>query len=304
MHPFAQYLLRSTLNGFSQIFLQRHRGCGLLILIVIGLNDPFLLIGALAGLLAGTATAWCCDYARSDIETGLYGYNAALLGLLITHLLGFLYITLLIAAAVGALSSLPQHYLLRGRRERHGLSGFTLPFVLLGWLMLALCAPMEPTGDLPSSAYQLDGWGALEGVLRGIAQIILLSDPFAGLCLFAGLLMANRRAAFWALCGSAIGIYMALLTGAAEHHALAGLAGYNPALAALALSQTHRSPVAPALGIALAIIGRLAFERLGIAPLTMPFILACWAVALAAEINQRQRLCNRPYDQPLVERGS
>jgi urea transporter len=109
-------------------------------------------------------------------------------------------------------------------------------------------------------------------------QALFLPGPVAGLCLFGALLLADRRAALWALCGSAVGIYVALLTGACEDQALAGLAGYNPALAALALSQLHLSALAPALGIVLAISGGLAFEQLGLPPLTMPFILACWAV--------------------------
>ncbi|WP_029404844.1 urea transporter, partial [Stutzerimonas stutzeri] len=90
------------------------------------------------------------------------------------------------------------------------------------------------------------------------------------------------------LCGSAVGIYVALLAGTPEPAALAGLAGYNPALAALALSQVHRSALAPALGIGLAIIFRLFFDHLSLPPLTMPFILACWAVTLGKRRYQRR----------------
>lgn len=108
--------------------------------------------------------------------------------------------------------------------------------------------------------------------------MLFLPDPVAGLCLFGALLLTDRRAALWSLCGSAVGIYVVLLTGGCERPALAGLAGHNPALAALALSQVHLSAQAPALGIVLAISGRLAFEQPGLPPLTMPFILACWAV--------------------------
>ncbi len=276
---------RSILNSFSQIFLQTHQGCGLLILVAIGFNDLWLLCAALIGVLAGTVAAWCCGYPREDVATGLYGYNAALLGLLINSLLGFSPLSILLTAALCALSSPLQHRLLERRRERDGLPGFTLPFVLFGWLML--CAPMEGSAVSVLTERNLDGWHALEGVLRGVAQVVLLSDPVTGLCLFIALLIADRRAALWTLCGSAVGVYIALLTGTAQPQALAGMASYNPALAALALSQVHRSPVLPALGIALAVIGWIALDRLGIPPLTMPFILACWAVALCTAFYQR-----------------
>ena len=287
MRIFVRYLLCSTLNGFSQILLQSHKGCGLMILLAIGFHDQRLLCGSLLGVLAGTAAAWSCGYGRGDIDTWLYGYNAALLGLLITRLLGFSPPAILLIAALAALSSPVQHHLLKQMREHRGLPGFTLPFVLFGWLVMALYGLIEGT-DLPSlPEHSLDGWGAISGMLRGVAQVMLLSDPLAGLCLFAALLVADRRAALWTLCGSAVGIFVALTAGGSDMQALEGLAGYNPALAALALSQVHRSPLAPAVGIALAITGGLVFEQLGIPPLTMPFILTCWTVALVKVLSQR-----------------
>jgi len=277
------YLLRALLNGTSQVLLQCHQGCGLLILIAIGFHDRNLLAGALLGLLSGTLTAWLRGCSRNDIETGLYGYNAALLGLLITLLLGLSPPGWLLILLTSALSCIVQQHLLRRMRERGSLPGFTLAFVLLGWLALALCGMLDAVSEARLPEHRLDGWGALGGIVRGVGQVMFLVNPIAGMCLLAALLLADRRAALWMLCGSAVGIFVALLMGTApEVQALAGLAGYNPALAALALSQVHRSAVAPALGIALAIVIRLAFDHAGIPPLTMPFILACWAVALGS----------------------
>lgn len=280
MRPFVSSLLRSSLNGISQIFLQSHRGCGLLILVAIGLQDRILLAGALFGLLSGTFTAWLRGYSRADIETGLYGYNAALLGLLVALTLGLSPLALLLIVLTAALSILLQYRLLKRMRERCSLPGFTLAFVLFGWLALALCGVLDAVVEARLPEPDLNDWGTLGGVMSGVGQVLFLEDPIAGLCVLVALLLADRHAALWTLCGSTVGLYVALLTGAPESSALAGLAGYNPALAALALSQVHRSALAPALGIALAIIGKLMFDRLGIPPLTMPFILACWAVAL------------------------
>lgn len=280
MRPSLVCLSRSTFNGVSQIFLQTHRGCGLLILIAIGMQDCALLAGALLGLFSGTLVAWLSRYSRDDIKAGLYGYNAALLGLLIALVLGPTPLAALLTLLAAALASPIQRRLLEQMRERGCLPGFTLAFVLLGWLTLALCGTLDGVVDARLPEQRLHGWGALGGIFSGVGQVIFLADPLAGLCVFLGLLWADRRAALWVLCGSAVGIYAALLGGAPQSQALAGLAGYNPALAALALSQVHRSAVAPALGIVLAILARLAFERLGVPPLTMPFILACWAVAL------------------------
>ncbi|MGE6531648.1 urea transporter [Pseudomonas sp. NPDC077382] len=288
MPPRFSQLLRSQLNGISQVFLQRHLGCGLLVLVAIGLHDTALLAGTLLGLLSGTFTAWCLGYPRDDIETGLYGYNASLLGLLITLMLGLVPLACLLMILSGALSTPMQHHLLRRMRERRSLPGFTLPFVLLGWLAMGGCGVLEGVVEARVPEHQLDGWGALGGIMKGLGQVLFLPDPLAGLCLLTALLLADRNAAVWTLCGSAAGIYTALLAGASEPSALAGLAGYNPALAALALSQVHRSVLAPALGIGLAVLFRLFFDQLGLPPLTMPFILACWTVMLATREYQRR----------------
>lgn len=298
MRLFIALMLRSTLTGISQVFLQCHRGCGLLILVAIGLHDAFLLAGALIGQLSGSATAWHCRYARSDIETGLYGYNGALLGLLITSTLSLSLPAGLLIVFTGALSSLLQQQLLRRMREHTGPPGFTLAFVLCGWGAMTLCGLLEGVVEARLPAYSMDSWGALNGMLRGVGQVLFLPDPIAGLCLFGALLLANRRAAVWSLCGSAVGIYVALLMGASEEHSMAGLAGYNPALAALALSQMHRSVLAPALGIVLAISGRLAFEQLGLPPLTMPFILACWAAIGVIACTETSSACSKPDLNP------
>lgn len=268
------------LTGPGQIFLQSHRGCGLLVLVAVGLHDPALLAGALLGQLSASLTAWHLGFDRRDIETGLYGYNGALLGLLVTLTMGLSLPAGVLITALGALSSLLQQPLLSRMREAEALPGFTLAFVLLGWLAIALCNGAEPVVDTRLREMAPDGWGALGGMLRGLGQILFLTDPVSGLCLFGALLLADRRAALWALCGSATGLYVTLMMGQSEIRAMAGLAGFNPALAALAMSQVHRSAAMPALGIVLAIGVTLAFERLALPPLTMPFILACWTVTL------------------------
>ncbi|MCQ4233644.1 urea transporter [Pseudomonas stutzeri] len=269
----------AVLNGFSQIFLQAHPLCGLLIALAIALHAPLLLAGALAGALAGTFGAAALGRQRADIDCGLYGYNSALLGLLIVLQLGLSAFSLGLIVLAALVIDLLQTRLLAGLRERRWLPGFTLPFVLFGWLALALLpgATVAPTPTLP-----LDAQALAFALAAGIGQVIFLDQPLAGLLVLVAVWLADRRAARWMLAGSAAGLGIGLLLGGAHDAIVAGLAGYNPALAALAVSQVQRSAWAPLLAIIAAVLARLAFERLGLPPLTMPFILACWLVALAS----------------------
>ncbi len=292
---FLPHALRALFNGVSQIFLQANPACGLLILATITLYAPSLLAGTLLGLISGTLAARLLGYAREDIEIGLYGYNAALLGMLIALVLGTSTLALSLAILAGALSSPLQRYLLRMMRERGGPAVFTLCFVLLGWGVMTVAGMLDAVVEARLPEPRLDGWGVLGATASGIGQVIFIGEAGAGLCLLVAILIANRRAGLWALCGSAVGTFCVLLAGGTETQTLAGLAGYNPALAALALSQVHRSAVAPALGIVLAIICKLVFDQLSLPPLTMPFILACWAVAQGTRWVQR-RAKTQPAD--------
>jgi len=253
----------------------------LLILLAIAFHAPALLAGAVVGALVGTISAVALGYRQSDIDIGLYGYNAALLGLLFVLLLGLSVLTLGLIAFGSVIATLLQVRLMAAMRERNWLPGFTLPFVLFGWLALGLAGALDlVTPARLDAPLILDGPGLLLAVASGIGQVIFLSHPLAGLLLLVAVWLADRRAAGWMLCGSVSGLALVLMAGGSEQQVLAGLAGYNPALAALAVSQVHRSWVAPLLAIIAAVLLRAGFDRLGLPPLTMPFIMACWLVAL------------------------
>jgi urea transporter len=272
---------RALLNGFSQIFLLAHPGCGLLVLLAIVIGAPQLLGGALLGCLSSMLTAHRRGYAKADIDLGLYGYNGVLLGMLISLQFAWSALLPLLIFVSAGLSSLLLAAWMQRMRKRQWLPAFTFPFVGLSWLLLWLAPALqlELAAVTTSQAQPLDWWASLMAIVRGLGQVIFLDQPLAGVCLLLGLLLADRRVACWALLGSTGGLALALYQGLPQHHALTGLYGYNAALAAIALSQVHRRPWLPALGIALALLLQPGFSALGVPALTMPFILTCWLIS-------------------------
>lgn len=131
----------ALLNGFSQIFLQRHPLFGLLCLLAILFTAPALLGGALLGGVAGLLTAQRRGYAKADRQAGLFSYNGVLLGLLLS--LYFPWSAMLpplILAAGGLSAMLMQQWLKRARVSQY-LPAYTAPFVGLGWLLLCFATP-------------------------------------------------------------------------------------------------------------------------------------------------------------------
>lgn len=270
----------ALLNGFSQIFLQRHPLCGLLCLLAILFSAPSLLGGALLGGVAGLLTAQRRGYAKAERQAGLYSYNGVLLGLLLSQQLAWSVLLWPLIIAAGGLSAIFTQQWFKRARDPASLPTYTTPFVALAWLLLSL-AEVQPASS--ASTLAISGPNLLAALFQGLGQIMLLERPLAGGLIAIGLFLASRRAAFWALCGSAAGLAFGVLYHDAQG-ALLGLTGYNPALAALALSQISRRPWWPLSGITLAILLAPGFASLGLPALTAPFILACWLARASARL--------------------
>lgn len=287
---------KTLLNGCSQIFLQQHPLFGALCLLAIAIGAPHLLGGALLGGFAGALAARRRGYDQADIEAGLYSYNGILLGLMLcNHFAWSAVLPLLIIASAGA-SSLVLNRLMRGNRQRQWLPAFTAPFVGLSWLLLSLlpstlAPPLQVVAPFSAT---LDLAGIVAALLRGVGQVIFLSEPLAGAIVLFGLSLASRRAALWALLGSAVGLAMALYQGWPISNALAGLYGYNGALVGVALSQVYRKPAVVLLGILLALPLQPGFAAFALPELTAPFILACWLVQASQRTLQRGAENSRP----------
>ncbi|KMT53097.1 urea transporter [Pseudomonas fildesensis] len=280
----------ALLNGFSQIFLQRQPLCGLLCLLAILIGAPALLGGALLGGVAGLLTAQRRGYPKAERQAGLYSYNGVLLGVLISQHFAWSALLPPLILACGGLSAILTRQWLKHATQPDDLPAYTAPFVGLGWLLM---------GSVPESTFTLsepDTLALLTAPFTGLAQIMLLDQPLAGALIALGLWLANRRAALWALGGAITGVLVALLLDETAS-ALLGLHSYNPALAALALSQARRQPWLPLFGMLLAIILTPGFAALHLPALTAPFILACWLVRASRRVLQKPRM-DSPFESP------
>ncbi|WP_043310530.1 urea transporter [Pseudomonas sp. ML96] len=293
---------RALLCAFAQIFLQQRPGFGLAVLLALLIGAPELLGDALLGALAGNLVAQRRGYDQADIDAGLYGYNGALIGLLLSLKLDWAPLLPLLVVTLAGLSSLLLRPWLHAARTQQWLPAYTLPFVLCGWALPWLAGLLAmPTAPAAAPALLAEqGWlAAIEATLRGLGQVIFLNHPLAGLCLLLGLLLCNRRSAAWALAAAALPVALALVHEQPLEQAFAGLLGYSPVLAAIALTQTYRRPWAPLAGLLLSLALQPGFAALGLAPLTMPFILACWLVVASTQLLRRAALESAPLSRRL-----
>jgi urea transporter len=278
----------ALLNGFSQIFLQRHPLCGLLCLLAILFTAPTLLGGALLGGVAGLLTAQRRGYAKADRQAGLFSYNGVLLGLLLS--LYFPWSALLpplIIAAGGLSAMVTQQWLKRVRISQY-LPAYTTPFVGLGWLLLCFATP-----STTAHVIEINTLNMLAAPLKGLGQVMFLGHPLAGAMIAMGLLIADRRAFCWGLLASVAGMGWSMLNHD-FYTALIGLGGYNAVLAALAFSSQRQKPWLPLIGIASALLLTPVFAAIGLPTLTAPFILSCWLIRTVVQMLGKPPVARAP----------
>jgi urea transporter len=278
----------ALLNGFSQIFLQRHPLCGLLCVLAILFTAPALLGGALLGGVAGLLTAQRRGYAKADRQAGLFSYNGVLLGLLLSLYFPWSAMLPLVIIACGGLSAMiTQQWLKRARLSRY-LPAYTAPFVGISWLLLCFATP-STTAHL----IEINTLNMLAAPFKGLGQVMFLGHPLAGALIAAGLLIADRRAFCWALLASVAGMGWSLLNHD-FYSALLGLGSYNAVLAALAFNSQRQPSWLPVVGIALALLLTPMFAAVGMPTLTAPFILACWLLRAATQKLDKASVVREP----------
>lgn len=258
---------------------QAHPLAGCCILVGIGINDVGMLLGCLLAIFTAIGLARWAGYPTEEIAEGLYGFNAALVGIAVVLFYGWSVASAAILVVGAVISTLLRHFF----RQR-GWPGYTFPFILTVWgiYLLASFVGLAQTASSPTSeAASLDLGAAFS---FGIGQVMFQGKSlWAGLFFFVGILIGNRVHALYTLWGIALSLLVCLWPHASLAAVNEGLHGYNPVLCAIALGGLStggfiRATGASLLAIALQLIGMQA----GVLTLTAPFVFAVWVV-LAVE---------------------
>ena len=179
------------------------------------------------------------------ISSGLFGYNAVLVGLAMATFHGDSWSWPLILATVfvSVLSALL--FISLGRLlVPYKAPPFTLPFNLALFIFfvasynmlrldtLPVRMPALPyTGDAQRDEAGLPSAGVLiEAVFKGVGQVWLADKMEAGVIIAAGIFICSPITAFAALMGSLVGTATAIATGAPITAIASGLYGYNSSL--------------------------------------------------------------------------
>ncbi|USD23591.1 urea transporter [Microbulbifer variabilis] len=264
--------LVSLLRGISQVILQKNALSGALFLFGVAVNSITMAIGVLVGVISSTIFAHIEHYPVNDIEEGLFGYNGALIGVVIFSLYAPSSITVFLIIAGSALTVL----IMRLMMIHFPLPAYTAPYIMVIWVIWAMAPALNLEPAITSMSEKISTWGIFEG----IGQIIFQNNAITGACFLLGIFISNKLHALWGIIGGLFATLLAELLSLSTTLILSGIFGYNASLCAIALTSRSKLWFAPLVGSALTVPIAMAFINAGIIVLTAPFVLSSWAILL------------------------
>ena len=295
-----------NLRGAGQVMFMNNPLTGLLILIAIfvGAIDASMTqvaIGAVVGLVIGTATAIVLGVDDASLKQGLFGFSPLLTGAAIPTFVAnkpMTWVYLDIGAAVTTVVTLAIGNIFK----TWGVPALTFPFVLTTWFLLLGAyqlyrihnRSLGPAG-LPAFAtaatahVDMSASYVVTSMLRGVSQVFLIGNWVSGIIILIALAVNSRWASALAAAGTIVATLLALAFGANGSSINAGLYGFSAVLTAVALGCVFYQPSAGVLLYAL--IGTVftlfvqaalntALAPVGIPTLTAPFVLVTWLFLL------------------------
>jgi len=269
-------LLLAILRGIGQIMLQENAVTGLFFLLGIFYGGVEMGLGALFACLVATLAARLLRFNQQTLDSGLYGFSAALVGVAMT-LFFKVSVLLFVIIAIGAIAAmLMQHFFLQRK-----IPVFTLPFVLVTWLLVYFYKqvyPLEVSTVVDVKPIVLDS----SFLARGFGQVIFQSSALSGILFCLGVGIQSRLAAIFALLGAFLSGFLSLLWAVPHTEVALGLFSYNAVLCAIVFAGKHWVDALFALlSVLFSVAIVLLMYRLGLSQLTFPFVAATWLTLLA-----------------------
>ncbi|MDD3738791.1 MAG: urea transporter [Lentimicrobiaceae bacterium] len=265
-------IITVTLKGFGQIMLQENRITGLLFLIGIFYGSPVMGLSALLSVICGTSTAYLLKYDKTEINKGLYGFSAALVGVAVMLFLKPVFWSWIIVVVGSVLAAMLQHFFIK-----RNFPAFTFPFVVVTWVILLICRNFYTeilAVPMPTIAHISDSFS--DG-FRGFGQVIFQNKLVSGILFFLAVFISSPIAALYGLAGAIVSDIIAFGFAAPIDDINLGLYGFNAVLCAIVFAGNQvRDGIWVLLSVVLSLCISILMMKFHLTQLTFPFVLATW----------------------------
>lgn len=259
-----------VLKGIGQIMLQENALTGLLFLIGIGLGSIHMGLGALLATVCGTGSAILLKFEKKDINSGIYGFSAALVGVAVMLFFKPVLLSWLLVCIGAVAASTLQHFFIQRK-----IPAFTLPFVVVTWCFILFAKYCVPNLLLETTPNPLAPIDTLAFAIKGFGQVIFQEKIVSGLLFFIAVYINSPSSALLGLVASVFSGLIAHLFQLPLANIEMGLWSYNAVLCAIALGGlTVKDGLWILAAVLIAIIIQLFMAQYHLIALTFPFVAA------------------------------
>ncbi|MCK9451083.1 MAG: urea transporter [Bacteroidales bacterium] len=269
-------------KGIGQIMLQENAATGFLFLLGIFYGSFVMGAAALFATVSGTATALLLNYNKSETDKGLYGFSAALVGVAVMLFLKAVILSWVFVIIGASLATIIQHFFIK-----RNLPVFTLPFVLVTWLIILLARYyftdilIEPSPAIASTIdYFTFGF-------NGFGQVIFQDNLVAGLLFFIAVFISSPISALYGLAGGILSAIIAIQFALPINDISIGLFSYNAVLCAIVFADTQvKAGIWALVSVLLSLFVSILMAKFNIIPLTFPFVLAAFTTLILKRMSK------------------
>lgn len=223
----------NVLKGIGQIMLQENRWTGLLFLIGIFMGSWQGGVAVLLSTMAGTFTAMKLKYDSSEINAGLYGFSAALVGVALSFVFQTTVLIWVLIILGGALAAVIQHFFIQKK-----IPVFTLPFIIITWVCVFVLHHFTqiPPSEMISAAAAPTDYDDFLTCTNAFGEVIFQGGILSGIIFFVAVFISSPVAALYGFASAIIGSYISHMNGEPIEEIRMGLFGFNAVLSAIVFS--------------------------------------------------------------------
>lgn len=266
--------------------LQENQISGFLFLLGIFYGSFTMGLAALLATICGTATAYVLKYDKSEIDKGLYGFSAALVGVAIILFLKPVILSWLLIILGSSLATIIQHFFIKRK-----IPVFTLPFVLVTWAMLYFVHTYFTEIIHVSSIINVATFDYFTIGFRGFGQVIFQDNLVSGLLFFIAVFISSPISALYGFAGAILSAIIAFKLSAPIHDISIGLFSFNAVLCAIVFAGNQiKDGIWVLLSVLLSLFVSIFMVKFNFIQLTFPFVLASCVVLFFKKlfVNQKQ----------------
>lgn len=283
----------NILKGVGQIMLQENRWTGLLFIIGIFMGSWQCGVAVILATAAGTFTAMKLKYNQSEINAGLYGFSAALVGVALAFIFQATPLIWILIIVGGALASIIQHFFIQKK-----IPVFTFPFIVITWVLVFLLhhfTHIAPS-DLISAKVIPSEYDNVLITTNGFGEVIFQGGMLSGIIFFIAVFISSPIAALYGFIASLLGAGLSQLNGEPIQEIHMGLFGFNAVLSAIVFSGVKKTD---GLWVLIAVLFTIVIDDFLVdnnllsavgGVFTFPFVVGTWITLLLKKFLVKNKL--------------